>query len=164
METAIIALGSNLGDRRSHLQFALSELQAISVGPVVASSIWESEPVGPSEHLFYNAAVSIQTNLSPQELFETCKSIEKAAGREPARIRWAARVLDLDIIRYGDLVIHTESLIIPHREYQNRLFVLLPVQEICPDFTDPETNTPIRDLLRNCPDMNIQPVSPLDGL
>ncbi|PTM16466.1 MAG: 2-amino-4-hydroxy-6-hydroxymethyldihydropteridine diphosphokinase [Bacteroidetes bacterium] len=161
METAIIALGSNLGDRLSHLRFALAALQSISEGPVQASSVWESEPIGPSEHLFYNAAASIQTNLSPQQLFEACKTIEKDAGREPGRIRWAARVLDLDIIQYGNLVIHTESLIIPHREYQNRLFVLLPVQEISPGFKDPVTETPIGNLIRKCPEMKIRNVSPL---
>ena len=160
METVVIALGSNLGDREANLRFAVSELQSISTTAVRCSSFWESEPLGPSEHFFLNAVVALQTELTPEELFEFCKSAERAAGRKPGRVRWAARVLDLDIIYYGNLVIHTESLIIPHREYRNRLFVLLPLQEVCPGCKDPETQATVSDMISACPTMTLYKTAP----
>ena len=119
------------------------------------SSIWESEPVGPAKYPFYNCVIKITTELEPIPLLHELKSFEKRAGRTSS-VRWGPRVIDLDIIRFGDLVIDTDTLIIPHPEYQKRLFVLKPMLEIDPDWVDVLTGTPIQHMIDIAPRMEIE--------
>jgi 2-amino-4-hydroxy-6-hydroxymethyldihydropteridine diphosphokinase len=155
METVIIAVGANLGDRLQSFKSASTFLESISGTPVEKASIWESEPVGPAKYPFLNSAVKITTDSAPKVLLKKLKSFEKEAGRTQTE-RWGPRVLDLDIIRYGNLVIDDDTLIIPHPEYQKRLFVLLPMIEIDPDWVDPLSGIPIQQLAHKAPRMEIE--------
>lgn len=155
MEQVIVALGSNLGNRLDMLRQAGRFLDEISGTPVRKSSIWESEPVGPSEFPFLNAVAKIGFSGDPHELLGQLKEFERQSGREDQHIKWGPRLLDLDIIAFGDLVIQTETLIIPHPEYKNRLFVLLPLCDVEPNWKDPVSDAPIDSLIKISADIQI---------
>ena len=149
MTTVYIGLGSNLGDRRRNLEAALEALRAhpqITVSAV--SSFLETDPVGgpPGQGKFLNAAAEIETDLAPEALLEELKRIERALGRK-AGPRWGPRPMDLDILLYGEEVLETEALVIPHPRLRERLFVLAPLAEIAPTARDPVTGLSVRDLL-----------------
>ncbi len=122
-EWAFVALGSNLGDREGYLAFARDRLAKLPRTALVAqSAIEETEPVGPvAQGRFLNQMVLLQTELSARELLEACLEIERAAGRE-RRVRWGPRTLDIDIVRYGELIVREPDLILPHPELENRPF------------------------------------------
>lgn len=155
METVIIAAGSNLGNRLEYIQKAGLFLEELSSGTIKKSSIWESEPVGGAKFPFYNSVASISTELKPAELLFKLKEFEQKCGREAVPKRWGPRILDLDIILYGKLVIDTQTLIIPHPEYHRRLFVLLPMSEIDKELTDPASGRSVQELIIGAPDINI---------
>jgi len=138
MAPVIIALGSNLDEPHQQLKSAKEFLTTLSISDINSSSIYRSEPVGPSEQDFLNAVIKIETDLNPSDLFKELKTI------------------DLDIIAYDDLVLETDTLIIPHAEYKNRLFVLLPLKEVFPDWKDIENAQPIEDMIANAPQIRIQ--------
>jgi len=156
METVTVAVGSNLGDRMNTLRAAGKFLSDLSDTPIKKASVWESEPVGKAKYRFYNTVAEISTELSPGELLKKMKSFEQACGREKNPERWGPRILDLDIIRYGNLVMQNEELVIPHPEYSRRLFVLLPMAEINKSWLDPITQTPISKMIKNAPEIDIQ--------
>lgn len=151
MAQVVIALGSNLENPHSQLKKAKSFLESISNQEVENSPIYTSEPVGPSEQDFLNAVAIIETGLKPEELFEQLKKQEKSQGRPSRYPKWTARTIDLDIIAYDNLVLHTDSLIIPHSEYSKRLFVLLPLRDVLPDWEDPENAQTIDELIKEAP-------------
>lgn len=155
METVVIAVGANLGDRLKTIQKTGNFLETLSESEIQKASIWESEPIGPAEFTFLNTAAKIQTPLSPKKLLKKLKDFEQVAGRRKNPERWGPRLLDLDIIRYGSLVIQAESLIIPHQEYSRRLFVLLPMQEIDTEWLDPTLKLSISEMVQRAPDMQI---------
>ncbi|MDX1642239.1 MAG: 2-amino-4-hydroxy-6-hydroxymethyldihydropteridine diphosphokinase, partial [Balneolaceae bacterium] len=155
MEPVIIAVGSNMGDRLSYIQKAGEFLENLSEGEIKKSSIWESEPVGDAKYDFLNCAAKIETSLSPEDLLVHLKDFERSCGREANPVRWGPRVVDLDLIGYGDLVIQREGLIIPHPEYSNRLFVLLPLQEIDSEWRDPKSHKSVEQLTDEAPRMDI---------
>ncbi len=155
MESVIIGVGSNLGERLQILQQAGTFLEALSSGSIKKASIWESEPIGPSKFPFLNTVAKIETEKSPAKLLRSLKEFEQDMGREKNPERWGPRILDLDIIAFGDLVIQKENLIIPHSEYRRRLFVLLPLQEIEAEWMDPSTQTSISDMVTEAPNMQI---------
>lgn len=156
METVIIAAGSNLGDRPDYLKQAGIFLSGLSEGVVNKSSIWESEPVGSALYTFLNSTAIIETTRKPDELLELLKDFEQECGREKDPQQWGPRVLDLDIIGFGDLVIDQETLIIPHPEYHRRLFVLFPMMEIIPGWTDPVTRRGLREMIGEAPTIEIK--------
>ncbi|MHA7768264.1 2-amino-4-hydroxy-6-hydroxymethyldihydropteridine diphosphokinase [Bacillus atrophaeus] len=131
--TAYIALGSNIGDRESYLRQAVVLLQqheAVTVTKV--SSIYETDPVGyEAQDEFLNMAAEIKTSLTPFELLDLTQGIESELGRK-RDIRWGPRTADLDILLYNRENIETEQLIVPHPRMYERLFVLAPLKEICP--------------------------------
>jgi 2-amino-4-hydroxy-6-hydroxymethyldihydropteridine diphosphokinase len=149
MEKVIIALGSNLGNRLETIRKAGIFLKNLSNDPVKKASIWESEPVGGALYPFYNTAAVITTSIKPVHLLSQLKKFERQCGRETNPVRWAPRILDLDIIGFGNLVIEEDSLIIPHPEYKKRLFVLLPMAEIAENWTDPQNGTNLAELIKN---------------
>jgi 2-amino-4-hydroxy-6-hydroxymethyldihydropteridine diphosphokinase len=151
MITAYLALGSNLGDRRANLEAAVTGLRShprIRVGPVSAPI--ETEPVGgpPEQGPYLNAATQIETDLEPAALLAELKLLEHTLGRRDGP-RWGPRVIDLDIILYGDTVLHTPHLTIPHPRFRERRFVLEPLAEIAPDARDPVTGRTVRELLQS---------------
>ncbi len=145
--TALLSLGSNMGDRQAYLDNAIKRLQAnqdINVQNV--SAPFENPPYGGVAQLpFINMAVKLSTYLSPYELLEYIHLIESEAQRDRS-VHWGDRTLDMDIIFYGDCVIDSEALTIPHPDYINRDFVLKPLKEIAPDFVCPLIKKRIRDL------------------
>lgn len=156
MEEVIIAIGSNLGDRLKMIRSAGLFLDSLSESVVVKASVWESEPVGGAKYRFLNTAAKITTRLAPSELLRKLKAFERLSGRDANPTRWGPRILDMDIIRYGKLVYEDDSLIIPHPEYHNRLFVLLPMKEIDAGWVDPQLQLSLDELIQNAPKMELQ--------
>lgn len=148
MPTVAIALGSNLGDRRAHLEWAIDRLREL-VGALRVSSIVETAPVGvPDEQPSYlNAVVVAETDLDPHALLAALTALERARGRERRSFR-AARTLDLDVVLYDDLVLRSDDLEVPHPRFREREFVLAPLSELEPGWVDPVTGETVRELLR----------------
>jgi len=149
MPFVAIALGSNLGDRRAHLDFAVERLRDLLTALHV-SSITETAPVDvPDDQPPYlNAVVVGETALEPDVLLEKLMAIELERGRERRSFR-AARTLDLDLILYGDRVIKTPDIEIPHPRFRTREFVLRPLVELDPGWIDPVTGQTMEKLLRS---------------
>ena len=148
MATSLIALGSNLGDRTANLQYAVEQLDAHPAVHVVARSrSFLTAPVGgPGDQDDYvNAAACVETTLSPDQLFDLLRNAETQLGRQ-RRQRWAARVVDLDLLLFDDLVIETPRLEIPHPRMAFRRFVLEPAAQIAPDMVHPVIGWTIRQL------------------
>ena len=143
-----IALGSNLGDRRGHIEWAIEQL-GHHLSHLRASSIIETEPFEVSEPQppYLNAVVVGETALDPHALLAVLARLEKAGGRDRRSFR-AARTLDLDLILYGDLVIDTPALTVPHARFRERLFVLEPLAEVAGESVDPLTGRTAREILR----------------
>lgn len=129
---AYIGLGSNLSKPIEQVKSAINEISKIHQTRVTkASSLYLSKPMGPQNQDDYiNAIVALETSLSAIELLDSLQAIENKAGRVRKKNRWGARILDLDIILFGNDVINTERLIIPHYGMREREFVLLPLVEI----------------------------------
>lgn len=127
-----LSLGSNLGDRKAMLDFAISKLSDENGSVVTISNYIETEPYGGvATEKFLNCALELRTILSPFELLEVVNNIEKEAGRE-RKERWENRTLDIDILLYDEISLNTKELTIPHPEMQYRKFVLEPLREIAP--------------------------------
>jgi 2-amino-4-hydroxy-6-hydroxymethyldihydropteridine diphosphokinase len=135
-----LGLGSNVGDRESHLTRAIRDLAARSVTVDAVSSLYETEPVG--ENLdqpdFLNAAVRVRTALGPEELLDVCKAIEAEHGRIFGGPRHGPRPIDIDLLLLGDLEISSERLTLPHPEVTARRFVLEPLLELAPGLRLPD--------------------------
>ena len=132
--TAYIALGSNIGDREQHLKNALAKIEELGefVKLEKISSFYNTAPVGYVEQPdFLNAVVKVKTILEPEELLSILQEIENTEGRE-RKIHWGPRTLDLDILLFDDMVINTDTLVVPHPEMTKRDFVLVPLCEIAP--------------------------------
>ena len=145
-ERVFLALGTNLGDRCANLQAAKREL-APEIEIVRASSIYETPPWGYTDQPdFLNQVIEVRTHLDPLALLNHLKNIEAEMGRQET-FRYGPRLIDLDILFYGQRVINEAELQIPHPRLQSRAFVLVPLCEIAPDFVHPTLNESIRSLL-----------------
>jgi len=147
-----ISIGSNLGDRAANCREAVRRLAGYEALRVVnASSLYETEPWGVvDQEPFINSAVEIETEIDPQALFDLLKEIEAGMGRTPGE-RWGPRVIDLDIIFYGGLVVDEERLKVPHPSMEERAFVLVPLNEIAPGFAHPVSGKKVSELLDALP-------------
>ena len=145
--TVYLGLGSNLGDRQANLDRALEFLsQRLRMGEI--SSIYDTEPVGDSNQpRFLNMVCQAFTRLEPPALLTLAKGIEQKLGRGGKS--GAPRTIDIDILLYGDQVIETPALVIPHPKMTERAFVLIPLDEIAPDVVHPVEKKTVRELLKN---------------
>jgi 2-amino-4-hydroxy-6-hydroxymethyldihydropteridine diphosphokinase len=144
---AVVALGSNLGDRQAHLDRAIEQLARHLQGLRV-SSVYETEPVDVvgEQPLFLNALAVGETALGARALLGELMSIEREAGRARPSAG-AARTLDLDLILFGDRIIDEPQLTVPHPRFRERRFVLEPMVEIAPDVRDPVSGLTAAELL-----------------
>ena len=135
-----VGLGSNLGDRESHIARAVEDLREHGVEVEAVSSLYETEPMGEilDQPDFLNAVARIRTALEPEALLDVCKAIEAEHGRAFAGPRHGPRPVDLDLLLLGDLELETERLRLPHREVTSRRFVLVPLLELDPGLTLPD--------------------------
>jgi 2-amino-4-hydroxy-6-hydroxymethyldihydropteridine diphosphokinase len=147
---AVIAVGSNLGDRRAAIRFAAERLGPI-LSNLALSTVVETEPEGEGlqdQPLFLNAVLVGETSLGARELLDRMLAIEAEFGRtRPSP--GAARTLDLDLVLLGDTILHLPGLEVPHPRFRDRFFVLGPLAELAPDMRDPVTGLRIWELLRS---------------
>jgi 2-amino-4-hydroxy-6-hydroxymethyldihydropteridine diphosphokinase len=142
MEHIILGLGSNVGDRRHNLKTALSLLESSGgVAITKVSSVYLTSPVDCAGGDFYNACVRGVTSLSPEDLLAFGKKIEKMLGRQGSG--HDPRPIDIDILFYGSLVVAKEGLVIPHPSWRYRLFVIMPLLEVCDNFVEPVSREPL---------------------
>jgi 2-amino-4-hydroxy-6-hydroxymethyldihydropteridine diphosphokinase len=147
MPAVAIALGSNLGDRRAHLAWAVERLGA-HLTRLRMSSVIETEPfeVAEPQPAYLNAVVTGETDLLPDALLDVLLELERQQGRVRHGPR-APRTLDLDLLLYGDQVIDSPRLTVPHPRFRERRFVLEPLAEVAPDWRDPVTGRTAVELL-----------------
>jgi len=142
-----IGLGSNIGDRLANIRKAIELMKEEGIEIIDESSIYETEPVGYKEQgWFLNSVVKGKTELSPGRLWKRLEKIEKLMGRK-REIKWEPRIIDLDILFYGNNILNGKELQIPHSELHKRRFVLVPLEEIAPKLVHPVLNKSIRELL-----------------
>lgn len=150
-KVAYLSIGSNLGNRENNVREAIERLE--SIGTVMStSSLYETEPVEfIDQPMFLNAAVKFSTSRSPMELITRLLQIEKGMGRERTQKK-GPRTIDLDILLFGEQVINTSELTIPHPSMHQRRFVLEPLAEIAPEVNHPLLKANIRELLQQLPE------------
>jgi 2-amino-4-hydroxy-6-hydroxymethyldihydropteridine diphosphokinase len=135
-----LGLGSNVGDRRAHLERAVASLPAHGVRVLASSSVYETEPVGLvlDQRDFYNACLRIETEHAPEELLSACKAVERELGREEGGVRHGPRPIDIDLLLLRAQGYTSDRLTLPHPEVRSRRFVLLPLLELGPDLALPD--------------------------
>jgi dihydroneopterin aldolase/2-amino-4-hydroxy-6-hydroxymethyldihydropteridine diphosphokinase len=165
----VLALGANLGDREATLAAAVADLartpglEVVAISPVV-----ETAPVGgPEQPDYLNAVVAVRSTLPPHQLLAACLRVEARHGRE-RRVRWAARTLDVDVITYGDLVLDTPDLVLPHPRAAGRAFVLAPWAALDPQamlpLPAPGARARVADLLADAGPLDAAGVRPRPDL
>jgi 2-amino-4-hydroxy-6-hydroxymethyldihydropteridine diphosphokinase len=160
-----IGLGSNLGDRRANILEALDRVRKLPESRITKeSSLYESEPHGDAKTWFVNGVIEIETTLTPENLLKKLKAIESAMGRKRVKgKRWGSRIIDLDILFYGSLVVRKRTLKIPHPEMANRRFVLLPLSELGPQVIHPVLQASVSELLASVKDPKRVSLMPIRG-
>jgi 2-amino-4-hydroxy-6-hydroxymethyldihydropteridine diphosphokinase len=145
---AYIALGSNLGDRAGYLLLALSRVSSLPQTRLSRlSHVYETDPIGPpGQGRYLNMVAEIETSLEPQFLMRALLDVERSLGRERQE-RWGARTIDLDLLLYGDAVMETPLLTLPHPRLPQRAFVLAPLCDLIPEARHPNSAETYRALL-----------------
>ena len=150
-----LSLGSNLGNSDEILRNAIVEIEDCLECNVVVSPIYTSEPWGfESENMFLNCCIRVETEIDAFDLLKTLQVIEKKFLREksPNSVQYEDRTLDIDIIYFGDELINTESLVVPHPKMYDRNFVVLPLNDISPFWLDPDLKLTVGQLVVRCSD------------
>ena len=147
-QRGFLGLGSNIGDRRAHLQAAVDALAGHGVRALRSSSTYDTEPVGLilDQPEFLNACVEIETAHGPIELLDACKAVEREVGRAAGGPRHGPRVIDVDVLLLGALEYESDRLRLPHEQVTSRRFVLVPLLELDPELTLPG-GEPVADSL-----------------
>lgn len=151
--TVFLGLGSNLGDRAAMLQAAVDSIaDLVDTMPLRCSPVYETSPWGESgQPGFLNCVLEVVTTLHPQELFEQLKDIERALGRQPGP-KNGPRIIDIDILLYGERIVDADNLCIPHPMMEQRNFVLIPLCDLAPALKHPVCGDTISDLALRCTD------------
>ncbi len=151
-----IALGSNLGDRAANLEAARIRLREVSISgePFLQASDYQTDPLDcpPGSPIFCNSVVEICWDGIPQDLLDITQTIERELGRTRAPQRNAPRIIDVDLLYFGDQAVATEALELPHPRIAERRFVLEPLAEIRPDLILPSQSLTIAELLKKLPE------------
>jgi 2-amino-4-hydroxy-6-hydroxymethyldihydropteridine diphosphokinase len=155
---AYVGVGSNLGDRWAHLALAARALRdEPRIALLRASRVWDAAPLGPPQPRYLNAALELDADLPALDLLSTLQLAERAAGRVRSDVRWSARTLDLDLLLFGDEVIRSPRLVVPHPDLVARRFVLAPLAELCPERVVPGTGRTVAQLLALAPPEDLAP-------
>ena len=155
---AYVGVGSNLGDRWANLALAARALRSEPrVSVLRASRVWDAAPLGPPQPRYLNAALELEVLGPAPALLRVLQRIERAAGRKRTSVRWSARTLDLDVLLFGDEVIRTPRLVVPHPGLVARRWVLAPLGELCPDRVVPGTGRTVAQLLAAVPREDVVP-------
>lgn len=154
LHAACLLLGSNVGDRKTWLAFARKAITE-KIGDIARhSKLYETAPWGKiDQQAFINQALQVKTKLDPSAVLQEIRIIEEIAGRQRS-ITWGPRTLDIDILLYDDLILHTDELTIPHAQMSSRRFVLVPLSEIAGEAIHPVSRKSISALLAECPDQS----------
>jgi 2-amino-4-hydroxy-6-hydroxymethyldihydropteridine diphosphokinase len=138
MTRAFLALGSNLGDRAAELRRAVAAMTDLAA----TSAVYETDPVGgpDGQGPYLNMVVQLETDSSPRQLLETCRSLEAAAGRV-REVHWGPRTLDVDVLWIDGVTVAEDDLQVPHPRLRERPFVLAPLAELAPDIVEPGWET-----------------------
>ena len=152
MTQLFLLLGGNLGNREAMLAEAEVRLSAVFGKTRQKSKLYETAAWGLEDQPdFLNQALVFETDLSPGEVLQATQKVEQDLGRE-RKIKWGARVIDIDILFYGQEILNLPQLQIPHPQLHLRKFVLAPLSEIAPDFQHPVLKKTVIELLKDCPD------------
>ena len=153
-EKAYLSLGSNIGDREANLAGAITILEEYTeIDKLRSASFYTSEPLFNSDQPEYlNTVVEINTTFTPFEFLDEIKNIENLLGRPVNHEKNAPRTIDIDILTFGDSFLETEELVIPHPGIPFRRFVLVPFDELAPNYIVPSWKITIKELLEHCPD------------
>ncbi|HEY7338557.1 MAG TPA: 2-amino-4-hydroxy-6-hydroxymethyldihydropteridine diphosphokinase [Bryobacteraceae bacterium] len=147
MKIVYLSLGSNVGDRDAHLARTLDRLGSEDMRVVRASSVYETEPRDvPDQPWFLNQIVEVETSLFPKQLLARLQKIEIGMGRVRVQEK-GPRTIDIDILLYGNAIVSTPGLEIPHPRLPDRRFVLEPLAELAPEFRHPRTRQTVREML-----------------
>lgn len=160
MQDIYLLLGTNLGNRTRNLQIAKEKLITHQLTIKKESKIYETEAWGfEDQPIFLNQALIIESKKSPQRILQIAKIIEAEMGRVTSQ-KWAQRLIDIDVLYYGDLILEEAGLILPHPEIQNRKFTLEPLVEIAPESVHPVLQKTHLKLLNLCKDpLKASPIS-----
>lgn len=152
LRVGYLGLGSNVGDRRAHLQEAVAGLTARGVVVLASSSVYDTDPVGEicDQPAFLNACLRIETGLEPEALLDAAKAVERERGRDPSSPRHGPRALDVDLLALGDGEHSSARLKLPHEQVTRRRFVLVPLLELDFDLVLPGIG-PLADRLAELP-------------
>jgi 2-amino-4-hydroxy-6-hydroxymethyldihydropteridine diphosphokinase len=136
----LLGLGSNVGDRRAHLQAAVDALPSVGVRVTAASSVYDTDPVGelPDQPSFLNACLLVETALEPLELLDAVKRLEAELGRVAGGVRHGPRAIDIDILLLGEIELAHERMTLPHEQVLARRFVLIPALELDFELATPD--------------------------
>lgn len=156
-ENVVLSLGSNIGNRKKFIEDAIIEIENVFQSEIKKSSFYETEPWGfDAETPFLNCCISFFSSCNPKEILKTTQKIEIELGRvkKSKNSNYQPRVIDIDILYVGQLIVDEVNLTIPHPLIYDRSFVLIPLVELCPHLIDPVKKTSISQLFERCNDEN----------
>lgn len=148
MATVYLSFGSNLGGRPENIRKAFKMLEEKKIKIRRISSFYETEPLhNENQPSFVNCCAEAETHMSPEECLKTIKQAEKELGRDLNATRYSPRIIDIDLLYYDNIILKSKFLTIPHPQMRGRRFVLAPLSEIAPDFSDPITGIMVKEAL-----------------